>query len=161
MKGVRYEVLLQQLISVDQEVSRWKRKKPIKIEWKVNFLRSGPLILASFTLFASDLLIWCEIELTNFLNIFHYILWIWWWDSNSRALPSGVIVPVWVPFMGRVDLFKSVWILWQHVQKTSLTQKMWIWTYNEGGARGVMVIVVGNGHGDTSSNPGRDWLHFT
>ena len=30
-----------------------------------------------------------------------------------------------------------------------------------GGARGAMVIVVGNGHGDTSSNPGRDWLHFT
>ncbi len=27
--------------------------------------------------------------------------------------------------------------------------------------RDVMVIVVGNGHGDTSSNPGRDWLHFT
>ena len=25
-----------------------------------------------------------------------------------------------------------------------------------GGARGVMVIVVGNGHGYTSSNPGRD-----
>ena len=25
-----------------------------------------------------------------------------------------------------------------------------------GGARGVMVIVVGNGHGDTSSNLGRD-----
>ena len=25
-----------------------------------------------------------------------------------------------------------------------------------GGARGVMVIVLGNGHGDTSSNPGRD-----
>ena len=30
-----------------------------------------------------------------------------------------------------------------------------------GGACGVMVIIVGNGHGDTSSNPGRDWLHFT
>ena len=27
--------------------------------------------------------------------------------------------------------------------------------------RGVMVIVVGNGHGDTSSNPERDWLHST
>ena len=25
-----------------------------------------------------------------------------------------------------------------------------------GGASGVMVIIVGNGHGDTSSNPGRD-----
>ena len=24
-----------------------------------------------------------------------------------------------------------------------------------------MVIVIGNGHGDMSSNPGRDWLHFT
>ena len=30
-----------------------------------------------------------------------------------------------------------------------------------GGACGVMVIVVGNGHGDMSSNPGRDCLHFT
>ena len=28
-----------------------------------------------------------------------------------------------------------------------------------GGAHVVMVIVVGNGLGDTSSNPGRDWLH--
>ena len=26
-----------------------------------------------------------------------------------------------------------------------------------GGACGVMVIIVGKGHGDTSSNPGRDW----
>ena len=25
-----------------------------------------------------------------------------------------------------------------------------------GGARGVMVIIVGTGHGDTSSNPGRE-----
>ena len=30
-----------------------------------------------------------------------------------------------------------------------------------GGACGVMVIVIENGHGDTSSNPGRDWLHFS
>ena len=30
-----------------------------------------------------------------------------------------------------------------------------------GSAHGVMVITVGNGPGDTSSNPGRDWLHFT
>ena len=29
------------------------------------------------------------------------------------------------------------------------------------GACGVMVIVIGNGHGDTSSNPRPDWLHFT
>ena len=29
------------------------------------------------------------------------------------------------------------------------------------GARDVIVIVVGNGHGGMSSNPGRDWVHFT
>ena len=28
-------------------------------------------------------------------------------------------------------------------------------TLSYGGARGVVVIVVGNGHGDMSSNPGR------
>ena len=33
--------------------------------------------------------------------------------------------------------------------------------YLYGGARGVMVIVTGYGHGDTSSIPGQDWLHFT
>ena len=32
---------------------------------------------------------------------------------------------------------------------------------NLGGASGVIVIVVGNGHGDTSSNPAWDGLHFT
>ena len=31
----------------------------------------------------------------------------------------------------------------------------------EEGTHGVVVIVIGNGHSDTSSNPGRDWLHFT
>ena len=29
-----------------------------------------------------------------------------------------------------------------------------------GGASGVVVIAVGNEHGDTSSNPGRYWLTF-
>ena len=30
-----------------------------------------------------------------------------------------------------------------------------------GGASGVMVIVVGNGHGDSSSNPWLGCVHFT
>ena len=29
-----------------------------------------------------------------------------------------------------------------------------------GGACGIMITVAGNEHGDTSSNPGRDWLHI-
>ena len=32
---------------------------------------------------------------------------------------------------------------------------------NIGGAHGVMFIMVGNGHRDTSSNPWQEWLHFT
>ena len=28
--------------------------------------------------------------------------------------------------------------------------------YKQGGACGVMVIIIGNGHVDTSSNPGQD-----
>ena len=31
----------------------------------------------------------------------------------------------------------------------------------KGGAHGVMVIVEGNGHRDTSSNPGRGRFYFT
>ena len=34
------------------------------------------------------------------------------------------------------------------------------WNYFSGVGRGVMVIIAGNGHSDTSSNPGRDWFHF-
>ena len=30
-----------------------------------------------------------------------------------------------------------------------------------GGARSVMVIVLGKGHGDTSSNPGRDCISYS
>ena len=40
-------------------------------------------------------------------------------------------------------------------------EKIWIGMEINGGTRVVMVIIVGNGHGDTISNPGRDWLHFT
>ena len=32
----------------------------------------------------------------------------------------------------------------------------YLYCYILGGARGEVVIVVGNGHGDTSSNPGPD-----
>ena len=29
------------------------------------------------------------------------------------------------------------------------------------GVRDVIVVIVGNGHGDTSSNPRPGWMHFT
>ena len=53
---------------------------------------------------------------------------------------------------------------WRAKEKINFKQ-LWIpLTIKEsvfGGARGVIVNVVGNEHGETSSNPGRDWLHFT
>ena len=49
------------------------------------------------------------------------------------------------------------------MKKKSAWIKKEIYDYleNHGGARGVMVIAAGYGHGDTSSNPGPDSLHFT
>ena len=41
----------------------------------------------------------------------------------------------------------------------TLSEQSMDYKIESGGARGVMVIVVGNGHGDTS--PGQDWLHFS
>ena len=45
--------------------------------------------------------------------------------------------------------------------KETVAAIMMLYRNTKGGARGVMVIVVGNGHGDTTSNPGRDSLYFT
>ena len=46
------------------------------------------------------------------------------------------------------------------VKKVKKTRKGYLPIFF-GGARCAMVIVAGYGHGDTSSNPGPDWLHFT
>ena len=51
----------------------------------------------------------------------------------------------------------NVSVLLNHLQERNGWYRMML----GGGAPGVIVIVVGNGHGDTSLNPGRDWLHFT
>ena len=55
------------------------------------------------------------------------------WSTPSLPLPPGP--------------------LWPRVVVT-------IYFYMGGGARGVIVIVAGYGHGDTSSNPRPDWLYF-
>ena len=68
-----------------------------------------------------------------------------WSTPSLRLFPGplwpGVVVPVRVASMGQIELFNNLLYF--------------------GGACGIMVIVVGNGHSDTSSNPGCDWLHFT
>ena len=70
----------------------------------------------------------------------------WWFSRQAHKTTHLTIFLI---------LFHNIWL---HVDKLSFIN-----TDNSinGGARGVMVILVGNGHGDTSSNPGRDWLHFT
>ena len=55
------------------------------------------------------------------------------------------------------SLFQGTTHTWNH--SANFKQDASILTYST--TRGVMVIVVGNGHGDSSSNPGREWLHFT
>ena len=59
--------------------------------------------------------------------------------------------------------FQKIWP--QHAIKAAIVKQMLEGLNSHKveteGARGVMVIVAGNEHGDTSSNPGRDSLHFT
>ena len=60
-------------------------------------------------------------------------------------------------------LSSCLWWYWYfYLGKSGISLgKGWVrklFNASKGGARGVMVIVVGNGHGATSSNPGLDWL---
>ena len=61
-------------------------------------------------------------------------------------------------FTGDILVFIIIYSLWQYNRKFV---KMVHHSNFFGGARGVMVIVTGYGHGGTSSIPGQDWLHFT
>ena len=55
----------------------------------------------------------------------------------------------------------GLWKKWRRVLKSPIDKELYKQGYLYfkrilGGARGVMVIVIGNGHGDKSSNLGRD-----
>ena len=94
----------------------------------------------------------------------------WWatrglWDSQEIYLNLKVCCKPLQPDFLSLSLSLSLSLtlslththVHTHIQPISTVHK-----YKEkGGARGVMVIVIGVGHDDTSSNPGRDWLHFT
>ena len=47
-----------------------------------------------------------------------------------------------------------------YIHKYVCTPTEYVLIYTKTGAFGVMAIVVGNGSGDPSSNPGRVCLHF-
>ena len=72
-----------------------------------------------------------------------------WVSPSLLLLPSGSTCVD--PLKGSN---KSVWKL------VVLNKNTGYHNSANGGARSVMVIAVGNGHGDMSSNPGWDWLHF-
>ena len=84
-------------------------------------------------------------------------------------LGPNVVVLVSVSFMTEIDMFTSFFAsdrttrYHKHLKKIMILHEKGKYKriINPGVARGVMVIVVGNGYGDTSSNPGRDWLHFS
>ena len=71
------------------------------------------------------------------------------WESISAPISSHTFAPSKLPMVTSNSWLSSFFY-----------PRLCSWC-NLGGARGVMVIVVGMGHGDTSSNPGRDRLHFT
>ena len=59
-------------------------------------------------------------------------------------------------------MYIYIYICFIHlIQSVSIYLSIYLFVCARGGARGVVVIAVGNEHCDTSSNPGRYWLHFT
>ena len=56
--------------------------------------------------------------------------------------------------MHLVNVYVDIWSY--IVASLSCISPSWFVYCINGGAHGVVVIVVGNGHGDASSNPGRD-----
>ena len=56
-----------------------------------------------------------------------------------------------------IIIIRLLLLLDSHTEELWYNETVCLWMTIYGCARGVMVIVVGNGHGDTSSNPGRDW----
>ena len=116
-----------------------------------------------------------DLQLTDFLSPRSYIIvqsptqsleWHVWSSSSGnnshavqRSLSSGASVYecimgfCHVPFRQPNPPTKS----FSHNchRNVSLPYGASLWN---GGARGVLVIVAGNGHGDSRSNPGRDWL---
>ena len=79
-------------------------------------------------------------------------------DGISIGSPLGpILANIFVGYYEKLpfDRFPKPYI---HLRYLDDTFAYFSWR-NE--ARGVMDIVVGNGRSDTSSNPGRDWLHFT
>ena len=57
------------------------------------------------------------------------------------------------PFVKLNKIFQLAFIIWKE-KENSIKILMINVIYIFGGAHGVMIIVAGNGHGDTSSNPG-------
>ena len=74
------------------------------------------------------------------------------WKSQSSVLPRNKTIGFRLLAEARpVAWWRVLHVLWGG-QMEKLSYKC---------ARGVVVIVGGNGHGDTSLNPGPDGLHFT
>ena len=75
------------------------------------------------------------------------VLSVFWPISIMHSLEWSPLVLL---FPSPPVLVSILW--WLHVPREPITI---------GIIHGVMVIIIGNGHGDTSSNPKRDWKHFT
>ena len=65
------------------------------------------------------------------------------WYAIKPKNPKQTLISVWVIFLFYLQVVSFVLVI--KINKILIT----------------VVVVIGNGHGDTSSNPGRDWLHFT
>ena len=107
-----------------------------------------------------------------------FVCFFFFLGGDATSLTSIVVPIKWQEYFCRLNIILTftgrLWRVSSHQTKRKKkcnrmhsVDNYWTWSKYSvyvdkfwGGARGVMVI-EGNRHGDTSSNPGPGWLHFT
>ena len=90
---------------------------------------------------------------------FGWLGWVWWHINICRLFNAKSSLYIYIKYIGFSLIgFYGISTIVGYLMPNPL----YTYIFNiYGGTRGVMVIIVGNEHGDTSSNPGWDWWHFT
>ena len=90
----------------------------------------------------------------NLFHVHHYTVVFYFCMFTKVGKTWLAIFTAWCQFHLKIVKMNKTW---DHRIELHLDTYL----QNNGVTRSVMVIVVGNEHSNMSSNPGRDWLHFT
>ena len=82
-------------------------------------------------------------------------------NRNTNVLRSNILIQLKIILNIKTALDETLQVLPYCQNGPNYISNLFIVIKALGSTCGVMAIIVGNGHGDTSSNPRREWLRFT